>query len=614
MSGGTPAASSLRRVLVAGALLAGGLAQATPPAITSSATLTTQLNEPYRYDADGLASATGTGPLDWSLAAAPAGMEIDNLTGEIFWFASATGDFPVDLAVANGEGTDHQVFTIHVAGPNPPLITPVNAAQINAGQPLFLQLIASGAQPIAWRLDAGPPGALLDPVTGILTWLPAATGPVTFTFTAANIAGEDSGTWSPNVVSQVLPVPTAAFSATPASGDAPLVATLDGSASRSNDASAQMIYGWDPGDGTPTRSGVQLLNLLHGYPEPGGYQVHLFVQNSSLNTSTATGPLQVTSAGLAPPRASISMDVSSGPAPLTVTFHCDCQQGSSPIVAYAWDFGDGGGSSNADVSHVYSSPGGYNVKLRVLDQAGLTAQDGAQVTLRSGTKLPPFARARALPVSGDAPLTVQLVSEFGDPDGVVVSRRWTLADGRSADNVDPSWVFSAVGTFQARLVVTDNDGLTASDTVEVRATRNGLLPPKIVSTPVTVGAVGVPYVYGYGGHATARGGLPVTWEVGKASGGGRVNAPAGMQIDASGLVTWTPRKDQVGEVTVSLTATNAAGSDVQDFTVTVVDRAGFYMIGCGAWPGGGPGLAGAAAVVALALARRRGRRLQEKAR
>lgn len=607
MSGGTPAASSLRRTLVAGALLAAAAAFAAPPAITSSAALTTQLNEPYRYDADGRADATGTGPLDWSLAAAPAGMEIDNLTGEIFWFAGATGDFPVDLAVANGEGTDHQLFTIHVAGPNPPLIAPVTTPQINAGQPLFLQLTASGAQPIAWRLDGGPPGALLDPVTGILTWLPSGTGTVTFTFTAANIAGADSGSWSPSVVSQVLPTPTAAFSATPASGDAPLVTTLDGSASRSNDqAGAQMVFDWDLGDGTPTRSGLQVVSLLHGYPEPGGYQVHLTVHNASLNTSTAVGPVQVTSGGLAPPRAHISMDVSSGPAPLAVTFHCDCQQGSSPIVAYAWDFGDGGGSNRADASHVYQGPGGYSVKLRVLDQNGLSAQDGAQVAAMAGTKVPPFARARALPVSGDAPLAAQLVSEFGDPDGVVVSRRWTLADGRSADNADPSWVFDAVGTFQAQLVVTDNDGLTASDTVEVRATKNGLLPPKIVSTAVAVGAVGVPYVYGFEGHATAIGGRPVTWELGKASGGGRVNTPAGMSIDpASGLVTWTPRKDQVGDVVVSLTATNAAGSDVQDFTVTVVDRSGFYLIGCAAWPGGGPGLAGAAAVVALALARRR---------
>ncbi|HVE85950.1 MAG TPA: PKD domain-containing protein, partial [Myxococcales bacterium] len=275
---------------------------------------------------------------------------------------------------------------------------------------------------------------------------------------------------------------------------------------------------------------------------------------------------------------------------------------SSPLVSYAWDFGDGEGSTRADTSHVFLQPGGYTVKLRVLDQRGLSGQDALGVSTAAGAKLPPYARARALPVSGDAPLNVQLVSEFGDPDGLVVSRRWSLADGRSADNVDPLWTFDVVGVFFARLDVTDNDGLTASDTVELHVTRNGLLPPKIVSAPVLVGAVGVPYTYASDGHATAKGGLPVTWEVGKVVNGSRVNAPAGMSIDtATGLLLWTPRKDQVGDVRVSITATNAAGSDAQDFTVTVVDRAGFYLIGCAALPGG-PVLAG---LVVLALWRRR---------
>jgi len=604
-------ATCARGLAIASALLAALYAypaRAAVPVITSTPNVAAQLNEPYQYDADRRADATGTGLLEWRLVTAPAGMEIDNLTGEIFWFAGATGDFPVDLAASNAEGEARQAFTIHVAGPNPPLIAAVQSPQINLAVPLFLQLSATGAQPIVWRLDSGPAGALLDPVTGILTWLPSATGSYSFAFTAANTAGQDSSTWNVDVVNVELPTPKALFTAAPASGEAPLITALDGSASLSGDTgNPRVIHEWDFGDGSPGRSGVLLDHVTHGYPEPGGYQVHLTVRNAYLNADSVAGPVQVTSGGLRPPQARISVDASSGQAPLAVAFHCDCQAGDSPIVSYTWDFGDGEGSTLADTTHTFIQPGGYTVKLRVLDQRGLSARDSLTVAASRGAKLPPFARARALPVSGDAPLTVQLVSEFGDPDGLVISRRWTLADGRSADNIDPSWLFGFVGSFQARLEVTDNDGLTASDTVEVRATRNGLLPPKIVSTPVTVGAVGVPYVYGSDGHATSRGGLPVTWEVGKTAGGSRVNAPAGMEIDsATGLVTWVPRKDQVGEVTVSLTATNAAGSDVQDFTVTVVDRAAFYWIGCGASPGGGPMLACAAAVmVALALGRRR---------
>lgn len=598
-------ASSVRGLVIASALFAalhGAAAMAAAPAITSTASTDAQLNEPYRYDADGRAEATGTGPLDWRLVTAPAGMELDNLTGELFWFPSATGDFPVELACANAEGEARQSFTIRVAGPNPPLIGPVPVSQINRGVQLSIQLTALGAQPIVWRLDSGPAGALLDPVTGRISWLPVATGFATFTFTAANTAGQDSASWTVEVVDPVLPAPLAAFSVTPASGEAPHLATFDAAASSSNEPTQPLLtHRWDFGDGSPSRSGA-LPNLLHGYPQPGGYLVHLTVQNVYLRTASTTAPVRVTSGGMVPPTARIQADVVGGAAPLTVSFRCDCQAGGQPIVSYAWDFGDGEGSTLADATHVFLRPGGYNVKLRVLDQRGLQAQDTLFISANLGEKLPPVARARALPVWGDAPLDVQMVSEVGDPDGLVVSRRWTLADGRSADNSDPQWLFGQVGLYKARLEVTDNDGLTSSDTVEIRVTRNGVLPPRIVSSPIIVGAVGVPYIYGMDGHATAQGGLPVTWEVGKVLNGSRVNVPAGMQIDsASGLITWTPRKDQVGEVKVSITATNAAGADVQDFTVAVVDRSRFYLIGCAALPGG-PMLA---ALAALALLRRR---------
>src|SRR5262245_10888460 len=154
------------------------------------------------------------------------------------------------------------------------------------------------------------------------------------------------------------------------------------------------------------------------------------------------------------------MDVASGSAPLAVSFSCDCHDGAQPIIAYEWTFGDGEGSSLPALTHAFNRSGGYNVTLRVVDAAGRSARDSRYLGVGEGARLPPFARARALPVSGDAPLSVQLVSEFGDPDGLVVSRRWTLPDGRSATDTDPAWVLDKVGPLLARLEVTDNDGLT----------------------------------------------------------------------------------------------------------------------------------------------------------
>lgn len=58
----------------------------------------------------------------------------------------------------------------------------------------------------------------------------------------------------------------------------------------------------------------------------------------------------------------------SGAAPLTVAF-TDTSFTSDPlgIVAWAWDFGDGGTSSMQNPSHTYVCPGSYDVTLTVLD-------------------------------------------------------------------------------------------------------------------------------------------------------------------------------------------------------------------------------------------------------
>lgn len=46
--------------------------------------------------------------------------------------------------------------------------------------------------------------------------------------------------------------------------------------------------------------------------------------------------------------------------------------GTSAIVAYDWDMGDGTQLSGTAVQHTYATPGGYEVRLTVADQAGLT--------------------------------------------------------------------------------------------------------------------------------------------------------------------------------------------------------------------------------------------------
>ena len=61
---------------------------------------------------------------------------------------------------------------------------------------------------------------------------------------------------------------------------------------------------------------------------------------------------------------------SAGPTgnPLEVAF-TNCSQGEPPL-SFAWDFGDGGSSSDSDPVHAYAEPGSYEVTLTVTDGCG----------------------------------------------------------------------------------------------------------------------------------------------------------------------------------------------------------------------------------------------------
>ena len=54
------------------------------------------------------------------------------------------------------------------------------------------------------------------------------------------------------------------------------------------------------------------------------------------------------------------------------------------IVSYAWDFGDGSSSSQANPSHEYQQVGSYSVVLTVTDNDGMTATDTIALNVNYG--------------------------------------------------------------------------------------------------------------------------------------------------------------------------------------------------------------------------------------
>ena len=91
----------------------------------------------------------------------------------------------------------------------------------------------------------------------------------------------------------------------------------------------------------------------------------------------------------APPVAVANASPTLGPPPLTVNFS---SAGSSDPdggpLAYSWVFGDGGTSTAANPTHMYTSGGSYGAILVVTDTTGLQASDTVQVVVGSAGTFP----------------------------------------------------------------------------------------------------------------------------------------------------------------------------------------------------------------------------------
>jgi len=82
----------------------------------------------------------------------------------------------------------------------------------------------------------------------------------------------------------------------------------------------------------------------------------------------------------------------------------------------------------------------------------------------------PVASFTAVPSSGTAPLVVAFdATPSTDPDGSIATYAWDFGDSTAGTGRTTAHTYSAVGTYTARLTVTDNAGATASSTTEIRA-------------------------------------------------------------------------------------------------------------------------------------------------
>ena len=237
--------------------------------------------------------------------------------------------------------------------------------------------------------------------------------------------------------------PTADFTASPVSGNAPLRVQFI-----NNSSGSPTSYHWDFGDGNTSNQ----QSPVHKYQKNGKYTVALTATNEfGQDTKTEPDYINVNNTESKLTANFIANPVS-GTAPLKVYF---TNQSTGNPTSYHWDFGDGNSSSQQSPTHVYQKSGTYSVTLTVANNSGNdTKTVPSYISVQSsGSSLAAYFKAS--PLSGTAPLAVNFTDQStGNP----TSWTWYFGDGDTSHQQNPTHVYQKSGNYSIKLTIANSSG------------------------------------------------------------------------------------------------------------------------------------------------------------
>jgi len=163
-----------------------------------------------------------------------------------------------------------------------------------------------------------------------------------------------------------------------------------------------------------------------------------------------------------------------------------------------------------------------------------------------GNQHPTIDSMNASPKSGTAPLTVHFTATASDSDGSIASYHWDFGDGTTSDQQNPTHEFSSVGYYNVVLIVTDDDGATATRSTGINVVSKPPNNPPTCSLSASPTSGKAPLIVTFSMSASDTDGSIVSWELDTNNDGiseysGSGNPPSTKQYTYQNLGTYTAK-------------------------------------------------------------------------
>ena len=148
---------------------------------------------------------------------------------------------------------------------------------------------------------------------------------------------------------------------------------------------------------------------------------------------------------------------------------------SKGLLSRDWNFGDGAGSSGKRVTHTFSEPGSYKVRLR--------ANDGWDSATRTKTVEVKCDKPKAdfdfHPSNPEPGAEVHFTNNSDGKGDAITDYEWHFGNEQSSSKMEPVVTYEREGNFRVTLIITDDEGCKDSITKRVQVQeRSGNAPPE----------------------------------------------------------------------------------------------------------------------------------------